>query len=126
MKLQLACLMAVLSLTACGEHHHSVHATERVAEASERAFAKAPKAEAIKFDDEGMPKIHETANASANSTADTATTTDSTATAAADTTATADTASTDANTAPADSKTADKPADTATAAADTATTADNK
>lgn len=88
MKLQLACLMAVLSLTACGEHHHSVHATERVAEASEHAFAKAPKAEAIKFDDEGMPKIHETATA--NKPAD-STTTDSTATTA-DKTATADTA----------------------------------
>lgn len=111
MKLQLACLMAVLSLTACGEHHHSVHATERVAEASEHAFAKAPKAEAIKFDDEGMPKIHETANTPTDSTTNTATPT------------TANTENTDTATATvsADSK----PADTATTNTAT-TTADTK
>lgn len=116
MKLQLACLMAVLSLTACGEHHHSVHATERVAEASEHAFAKAPKAEAIKFDDEGMPKIHETANTPTDSTTNTATTDTATPT-------TANTENTDTATATvsADSK----PADTATTNTAT-TTADTK
>lgn len=75
----LSALFLTLSLTACGGGH-GTKAVEVVEAAEANAKALAPTAEPIKFDDENLPKMGESAATSTDTTAtDTAATTDTAA-----------------------------------------------
>lgn len=50
-------LAAVFALVGCGDKHEKVHAVDKVEEAQAAALAKAPTAEAVKFDDHGQPTM---------------------------------------------------------------------
>lgn len=73
-----ATLAAAALLSACGNKHEGVHAVDKLQEAEAAALAKAPKAEEVKFDDEGQPTFAETSGATAE--ADAAQATDTAAT----------------------------------------------
>lgn len=92
-------LIAAIALSACGKKEEHVYAVDKLAEAQAAAMEKAPKAEPVKFDDEGQPKFGFPADGSAPAAA----TTDAAAPVS-DATAT-------------DTAAADKPADAATAEA---------
>lgn len=47
-------VVAGLVLVGCGDKHEKVHAVDKVEEAQAAAVAKAPKADAVKFDDHGQ------------------------------------------------------------------------
>lgn len=53
----LSAVVLVLMLSACGSGHQSVKATDRIEQAALRATQNAPQAQAIKFDDEHLPKV---------------------------------------------------------------------
>lgn len=97
-------LIAAIALSACGKKEEHVYAVDKLAEAQAAAMEKAPKAEPVKFDDEGQPKFGFPADGSAPAAA----TTDAAAPVS-DATATDATAT--------DTAAADKPADAATAEA---------
>lgn len=64
MKIQLlvAALAAATLLSACSKGEH-VHAVDKVQEAEAAALAKAPKAEEVKFEDEGQAPVATAADA---------------------------------------------------------------
>lgn len=100
--LTLSALFVALSLSACGDKHQT-YAVDALEQAQANAIANAPKAEAIKFDDENAakagttttdvaaPATGATAEATAPTTADTAATEQPTDTATATAEATATT-----------------------------------
>lgn len=108
----LASTLLALTLTACGDKKQHVYAVDAVEVAQANAIANAPKAEPIKFDDEGTAPPAPASEAPAKD-ANTAT---ATAEAPA-TTAPADTASAPASTTPAETAPATD-ANTATATAE--------
>lgn len=58
-----AAVLAAVLLTACGDKHPAVHAVDKLEEAQANAIAKAPKAEEIKFGDEGQKVATSTTDA---------------------------------------------------------------
>lgn len=58
-------LVAAIALSACGKKEEHVYAVDKLAEAQAAAMEKAPKAEPMKFDDEGQPKFGFPADGSA-------------------------------------------------------------
>lgn len=63
-----ATIAAAALLSACGKHE-GVHAVDKLQEAEAAALAKAPKAEEVKFDDEGQPTFAEASGAAAEADA---------------------------------------------------------
>lgn len=76
--LQPLLLGAVVLLSACNDHHETVHAVDVIPLAEQNAQAAAPVPEPITFDDEHLPKMGDT---SADSAQTQDTSTDDTATA---------------------------------------------
>lgn len=97
-------LAAAAVLSACGKKEEHTYAVDKVEEAQAAALEKAPKAEPMKFDDEGQPKFGFPADGSAPAPAADAAATDTAAAPAADAQATdaAAAPATDAAAAPAD------------------------
>lgn len=58
-------LVAAVALSACGKKQEHVYAVDKVEEAQAAAMEKAPKAEPMKFDDEGQPKVGMSADGTA-------------------------------------------------------------
>ncbi|OOS23145.1 hypothetical protein [Moraxella pluranimalium] len=67
-------LVAAVALSACGKKQEHVYAVDKVEEAQAAAMEKAPKAEPMKFDDEGQPKVGMSADGTAAPAADAAAT----------------------------------------------------
>lgn len=67
-------LVAAIALSACGKKEEHVYAVDKVEEAQAAAMEKAPKAEPMKFDDEGQPKVGMSADGTAAPAADAAAT----------------------------------------------------
>lgn len=67
-------LVAAVALSACGKKEEHVYAVDKVEEAQAAAMEKAPKAEPMKFDDEGQPKVGMSADGTAAPAADAAAT----------------------------------------------------
>lgn len=63
-------LVAAVALSACGKKEEHVYAVDKVEEAQAAAMEKAPKAEPMKFDDEGQPKVGMSADGTAAPAAD--------------------------------------------------------